>query len=90
MRKKARATSTLRGQNCDPLDEIMISPLVSKVNVPTLLTAAFHRDCFMVEAAFAARHACALHCHKQNVMPACHVPVRVIMTCPPKSSPAEM
>jgi hypothetical protein len=66
------------GQNCDPLDKIMISPLASKVNVPTLLTAPFHRDCFMVEAAFAARHACALHCHKQNVMPACHVPVRWI------------
>jgi hypothetical protein len=33
----------------------MISFLVSKVNVPTLLTAPFHRDCFTVEAAPAAR-----------------------------------
>jgi hypothetical protein len=33
----------------------MISPLVLKVNVHPLLTAAFQRDCFMVEASPAPR-----------------------------------
>jgi len=34
MRKKARTTVNIAGQNCSALDEIMISPLMLKVNGP--------------------------------------------------------
>jgi hypothetical protein len=43
------------GQNCGPLDEIMISSFGVESQRSHLLTAAFHRDCFMVEAAHAPR-----------------------------------
>jgi hypothetical protein len=34
MRKKARTTVNIAGQNCSALDEIMVSPLMLKVNGP--------------------------------------------------------
>jgi hypothetical protein len=43
------------GKSCDPLDAIMISPLVSKVNPSHLADFAALRDCSAVEAAPAAR-----------------------------------
>ena len=75
MRKKGENSVKCAGKSAIPPDGIMISPLMLKVNVPTLLTAAFHRHCLMVEATPAAQHACALHCHKRDLMPACRVPV---------------
>ena len=51
-RKQRQASA---GKSCDLLDEIMISPLVSKVNPSHLADFAALRDCSAVEAAPAAR-----------------------------------
>jgi hypothetical protein len=56
----------------------MISPLVLKVNVPTLLTAPFHRDCFTVEAAPARPIEGALFGSQSCVESHC---VNVVQTC---------
>jgi hypothetical protein len=52
---RRREQRQLCGQDCDPLDEIMISSSVSKVNPSHPAGLAVHRDGSAVEAAPVAR-----------------------------------
>ncbi len=76
MRRKGGNNVEFAGTTATHSTLIIISLWMSKVKLFHVADFAALRDCPVMEATPAAQHACALHCHKRDLMPTSHVSVR--------------